>query len=95
MEPEYDITAANERMYELKIKARDAIDAMGAELERHSKTVIDRYNPAVEWTVTRLEAPMEEYIAKFIRVLRFEETLRDKVAAWLVEKQRQHTSKHD
>jgi hypothetical protein len=93
MEPEYNINAANERMYELKIKARDAIDAMGAELERHSKTVIDRYTPVFEWTETRLEAPLEEYIAKFIRVLRFEETLRDKVAAWLVEKQRQHTAK--
>jgi len=90
-EPEYDFDAANQRMYELKIQLRNAIDAMGAEFARYQNATHAKKAP-IKWNPTRLETPTAEYVQRLEVVLDFEEILRRKIAAWLVEKQRQHSA---
>lgn len=92
-EPEYDFDAANERMYELKIKLRDALDAMGAEFARYQNATHAKKAP-IKWEHTRLETPTAEYIQRLQFMLDFEEILRRNIATWLAEEQRRHTARY-
>jgi hypothetical protein len=86
--PEYDLNAALERMYNLKIRLRDVLDEMGRESVRYEHAYGQPAAP--EWTQTALDVANDQFLRSVGVVLDRYDEVRHKVARWLVEKQRQH-----